>query len=55
MLQFGRAFPRILQAVWKANPVQGLVRVSKMDVIDTYHSGTVKLLQVGAFAYIIPS
>ena len=27
--QFGRAFPRILQAVWEADPIQGPVRVSK--------------------------
>ena len=35
-LQFGRAFPRILQAVWEADPIQGPVRVSKLDVTDTY-------------------
>ena len=27
LLQFGRAFPRILQAVWEADPVQVTVRV----------------------------
>ena len=53
-LQFGRAFPRILQAVWEADLVQGPVRVSKLDVTDAYHRGTVKLAQVGAFAYVIP-
>ena len=55
LLQFGRAFPRILQAVWEANPVQGLVRVSKLDVTNAYHRGTVKPAQVSAFAYFIPS
>ena len=40
-LQFGWAFPRILQAVWEADPIQGPVRVSKLDVTDTYHRGTV--------------
>ena len=54
-LQFGRAFPHILQAVWEADPVQGPVRVSKLDVTDAYHRGTVKLAQVSAFAYDIPS
>ena len=54
-LQFGRAFPRILQAVWEAVPIQGPVRVSKLDVTDAYHRGTVKPAQVGAFAYVIPS
>ena len=54
-LQFGQAFPRILQAVWEADPVQGLVRVSKLDVTDAYHRGTVKPAQVGAVAYVIPS
>ena len=52
-LQFGRAFPRILQAVWEADPAQGPVRVSKLDVAYVYHRGTVKLLQVVAFAYVI--
>ena len=54
-LKFGQAFPRILQAVWEADPVQGLVRVTKLDVTDAYHCGTVKTAQVGAFAYVIPS
>ena len=34
---------------------QGPVRVSKLDVIDAYHHGTVKPAQVGAFVYIILS
>ena len=49
LLQFGRAFPRVLQAVWDADLFQGLVRVSKMDVTDVYHRGTVKPAQVGVF------
>ena len=53
-LQFGWAFPRILKAVWEVNPVQGLVRVSTLDVIDAYHRGTVKPAQVDKFAYVIP-
>ena len=55
LLQFGRAFPHILQAVWGADPVQGPVRVSKLDVMDAYHHGTVKPAQVGTSAYVIPS
>ena len=54
-LQFGWAFPCILQAEWDADPVQGLVRVSKLDVTDAYHRGTVKPAYVGVFAYVIPS
>ena len=54
-LQFGRASHRILQAVWEADPVQGPVRVYKLDVTDAYHRGTVKPAWVGAFAYVIPS
>ena len=49
-LQFGRAFPHILQVVWEADPVQGPARVSKLDVTDMYHHGTIKPLQVGTFA-----
>ena len=54
-LQFGRAFPRILQAVWEAHLIQGPVRVSKLDDTDAYHRGTFKPAQVGVFAYVIPS
>ena len=54
LLQFRRAFPCILQAVWEADPVQGLVRVSKLDVTDAYQRGTLKPAQVGAFVYVIP-
>ena len=54
-LQFARAFPCILQAVWEADLVQGPVQVSKLDVTDAYHRGTVKPAQVGSFAYVIPS
>ena len=41
-LQFSWAFPCILQVVWEADPFQGPVRVSKLDVTDAYHRGTVK-------------
>ena len=54
-LQFGWALPCILQVVWEADPIQGPVRVSKLDVTDSYHRGTVKPMQVGAFAYVVPS
>ena len=53
-LQFGMASPCILQTVWEAELDQGLVRVSKLKVTDTYHRGTVAPSQVGAFAYVAP-
>ena len=40
-MQFGRAPQNILQAIWEADPEEGLVRVSKIDVIDLYHCGTI--------------
>ena len=49
------ATPELLQGVWEANAVQGLVRVSKLDVTDGYHCGTFKTAHVGAFTYVIPS
>ena len=52
-LQFGQAFPHIQQAVWGADPVQGPFRVSKLDIRDAFHRGTIKSAQVGAFAYVI--
>ena len=54
-LQFGWAFPCILRAVWEADPVQGPVRVSKLDVTDAHQRGTVKPEHVGEFSYVIPS
>ena len=53
-MQFGRSFPRILHAIWGADPKKGPVRVSKLNVADTYHRGNLKPSQVGAFAYVIP-
>ena len=53
-MQFGRDFPRILQAIWELDPEKGPVRVSKHDVTDAYHCGTVKPSQVGVFAYVVP-
>ena len=52
-MQFGCAFPRILQAIWEKDLVQGPVRVSKLDVTDAYHRGTLWPSQVGTFAYIV--
>ena len=44
-----------LQAVREEDPVQGPVRVSKLDVIDAYHCSTINPSQVGASVYAIPS
>ena len=54
-MHFGRAFPLILQDIWEADPAEGPVRVSKPDVADAYHRSTLRLSQVGAIAYAIPS
>ena len=53
-MQFGRSPPRILQAIWEAEPEEGPARVSKLDVTDEYHHDTLKLSQVGMFAYVFP-
>ena len=53
-MKFGRAFPRIIQAICEADPNKGPIRVSKMDVTDTYHGGTLPPYHVVAFAYVIP-
>ena len=55
LLQFGRASPHTLQAVWEVDLVKGLVQVCKLDIADAYHHSTVKLSQVGEFVYVIPS
>ena len=53
-MQFGRAFQRILRAIWEADLEEGLVRESKPDGMGAYHQGTLKQSQVGGFTYIIP-
>ena len=53
-MQFGRASPHIIQAIWEADMEEGPVRVSKLDLTDAYHHGTLKSSQVGTFAYVIP-
>ena len=53
-IQFGRAFPCILQTICEVDPEEGLVQVSKIDVTDAYHRGTLKPSQVGSFAYVVP-
>ena len=50
-MKFGRAFPRIIQAIWEADTNKGPIRVSNMDVTDTYHGGTLPPYHVVAFAY----
>ena len=52
--KFEIALPHILQTIWEADPKEGPVRVSKIDVTDVYHCGTLKTSQVGAFAYVVP-
>ena len=55
LMQFGRAFPRILKAIWGSDLAEGPVRVSKIDVTDAYHRGTLNPSQVGAFAHVVSS
>ena len=55
LMKFGQAFPCILQAIWEADPDEVPVRVSKMDITDAYHRGTLWPSQVGTFTYVVPS
>ena len=52
-MQFGRAFPCILQVICKAEPSLGPIWVSELDVMDVYHCGTLLPSQLNAFTYII--
>ena len=53
-MQFGHAFPCILQEIWEADPYQVPIRVSNLGVIDSYHNGTLRTSQMGSFTYVIP-
>ena len=52
-LKFERDLLHILQEVWEVDTDQGPFRVSKLNITDAYHRGTVMPLQVGAFAYVV--
>ena len=54
-MQFGSAFPRILQEIWEADLVKRPIQVYKLYVLDAYHCGTLRPAQVGAFAYVVTS
>ena len=54
-MKFGCTFPCTIQTIWESDPYKGPTRVSKLDVMDTYHCGTLWPSQVGAFTYVIPS
>ena len=54
-MQFGRAFPCIIQAIWESDPVKVPVWVSKLFITESYHRGTLRLAQVVSFAYVILS
>ena len=45
----------MFQAIWEADTSEGPVWVSKIDVTDAYHPGTLRMSQVGAFVYVVPS
>ena len=53
-MQFGRAFPRVLQLIWEADTSKGPIQVSTLDVTDAYYCNTLRTSQVGAFAYVVP-
>ena len=53
-MQFGHDLPCIIQVIWEDYLAKGPVRMSKLDVTDAYHRGTLRPSQVGTFAYVIP-
>ena len=54
-IQFRRALPCILQAICEADPAQGTVKISKMDMMDAYKKSTLQQSYIGAYEYKIPS
>ena len=49
----GWAFPRILQAIWEADPSKVPVQVSKINGMDGYRRGTLWPSQLYALVYSI--
>ena len=49
--QFGCAFPRILQAIWEADPAKVPMRISKMDGMNEYQLSTLQPYQMRNFTY----
>ena len=54
-MNFGCAFTRIIQAIWEADPAEGPVRVSTINLTYSYHRSTLQPSQVGALTYVVKS
>ena len=54
-MQCGRAFPCILQEIWRRTQTRSMYGCQSWILLDTYHCGTLCMSHVGVFACFIPS
>ena len=51
-----RPYPsRLLQQIWEADPLDGLVYMSKLDINDDFHCCSLRPFDAGAFSYVVPT
>ena len=54
-MQFRAYLPRFMHKILEADPSDGLVWVSKWYIYDAFHWFILRLADISAFAYIIPT
>ena len=52
-MQFGDCLYRLIQKMWKANPVDVLVWLFKWDISDAFHRCNLPLSFIGKFACVV--
>ena len=52
-MQFGACVAHILQNIWDAEPVDGLVWLSKWDILDAFYRCNLRPSDIGKFLYVL--
>ena len=53
-MQFGACLPRFLQKILEADPLDGPVWFSKLEISDAFHQCLLRPGDIGAFTYVLP-
>ena len=53
-MQFGPCLARHVQQIWKADPKEGSICLSKWDISDALHWCNLSIADVGKFDYMVP-
>ena len=53
-MKFGACLPWFLHNIWKADPSNGPVWISKWDISYAFHRYLLRPADIGAFTYVVP-